>query len=126
MKTNGLAVIQDENETFLADFEGNKVASLGKVIITDKVGKTVCGSMTVTAKSVREEYTITINAPADFLTSAATVYPVTVDPTMTVDEEYCYLDDYGNEIFASAIEDLCIFNIAKDYLCSERMPFMKL
>jgi len=64
LKTNGLAVIQDENETFLADFEGNKVASLGKVIITDKVGKTVCGSMTVTEKSEREEYTVTINAPS--------------------------------------------------------------
>ena len=36
LKTNGLAIVQTENDTFLADFEGNKVASLGKVVITDK------------------------------------------------------------------------------------------
>ena len=109
LKTNGLAIVQTESDTFLADFEGNKVASLGKVIITDRANHTAYGSMTVAAKNEREEYTVTVNAPVEFLTSNATVYPVTVDPTLTIDEEYCYLDDYGNELFASAIEDLCIY-----------------
>jgi len=103
VKTNGLAIIQQDGDTFLTDFEGNKVASLGKVIITDKVGKMVYGSMTVATKIEREEYTVTINAPTAFLTSATTVYPVTVDPTVTIDE---YMDDYGNEV--SIFEDVCL------------------
>ena len=58
---------------YLADFEGNKVASLGDFIITDKVGKTAYGTMTVTTKIEREEYTVTVNAPVEFLTSSTTV-----------------------------------------------------
>ena len=50
IKTNGLAIIQDENDTFLADFEGKKVASLGDVIITDKVGKTTKVLLKFTSK----------------------------------------------------------------------------
>jgi len=89
--------------------------ALGKVIITDKVGKTVYGSMTVTEKSEREEYTVTINAPIDFLTSATTVYPVTVDPTLRINETYeSGLDDYGNAVYSSAIEDLCVYDGAED------------
>lgn len=84
MKTNGLAIIQDENDTFLADFEGKKVASLGDVIITDNVGKTVYGTMTVVTKSEREEHTVTVNAPIAFLTTPTTIYPVTVEPTVTI------------------------------------------
>ena len=106
LKTNDLAIIQDETDTFLADFEGNKVASLGKVLITDKVGKTVYGSMTVLTKTEREEYTITLNAPTSFLTSPATVYPVTVDPTVTIEEEFVW-DGYYSE---AAIEDLCVYD----------------
>lgn len=58
------------------------MASLGKVVITDKVGKTVYGSMTVTETAPFEQYAITINAPVEFLTNPTTVYPVTVDPTL--------------------------------------------
>ena len=71
--------------------------------------------MTVTEKSVREEYTITINAPIDFLTSATTVYPVTVDPTLYIYETYeSDLDDYGNAVYSSAIEDLCVYDGTED------------
>ena len=111
LKTNGLAIVQTESDTFLADFEGNKVASLGKVIITDSANHTAYGSMTVAAKTEREEYTVTINAPTAFLTSATTVYPVTVDPTFVINETYeSGLDDYGNAQYSTAIEDLCVYD----------------
>ena len=61
LKTNGLAVIQNENDTFLADFEGNKVASLGKVLITDSANHTAYGTMTVLTKTEREEYSAKLN-----------------------------------------------------------------
>ena len=105
LKTNGLAIIQDENDTFLADFEGNKVASLGDVIITDSANHTAYGTMTVVTKTEREEYTVTVNAPTAFLTNPTTVYPVTVDPTVVIDE---YTVD-GFEYYP-AIDDLCIYN----------------
>ena len=47
-----ITIIQDENDTFLADFESKKVASLGDVIVTDKVGKTAYGTMTVVSTTV--------------------------------------------------------------------------
>ena len=107
LKTNGLAIIQDENDTFLADFEGNKVASLGDVIITDKVGKTTYGTMTVVTKTEREEYTVTVNAPTAFLTSPTTVYPVVVDPTLSIYDHNTFMDDYGNSV--EIIHDMCIY-----------------
>ena len=117
LKTNGLAIVQTENDTFLADFEGNKVASLGKVIITDRANHTAYGSMTVAAKTEREEYTVTVNAPVEFLTSSATVYPVTVDPTFVINETYeSGLDDYGNAQYSTAIEDLCVYDGTSDPL----------
>ena len=87
IKTNGLAIIQYENDTFLADFEGNKVASLGDVIITDSANHTAYGTMTVVTKIEREEYTVTVNAPTAFLTNPTTVYPVTVDTTVEINQQ---------------------------------------
>jgi len=89
--------------------EGTKVASLGKVIITASANHTAYGSMTVATKIEREEYTVTINAPTAFLTSATTVYPVTVDPTLTIDEEYTPDGEYY-----PAIEDLCVYDGTED------------
>jgi len=120
LKTNGLAIVQTESDTFLADFEGNKVASLGKVVITDRANHTAYGSMTVAAKTEREEYTVTINAPVEFLTSSATVYPVTVDPTFVINETYeSGLDDYGNAQYSTAIEDLCVYDGTSDPLYAD-------
>jgi len=71
--------------------------------------------MTVTTKTEREEYTVTINAPTAFLTSAETVYPVTVDPTFYINETYeSGLDDFGNAQYSAAIEDLCIYTGGND------------
>ena len=107
IKTNGLTILQDENDTFLADFEGNKVASLGDVIITDKVGKTAYGTMTVVTKIEREEYTVTVNAPTAFLTNPTTVYPVIVDPTLSIYDNNTFMDDYGNNL--DIIHDMCVY-----------------
>jgi len=39
--------MQQDGDTFLADFEGNKVASLGKVVITDSAKHTAYGSISL-------------------------------------------------------------------------------
>ena len=62
--------------------------------------------MTVVTKTEREEYTVTVNAPTEFLTSSTTVYPVTVDPTVTVEEEFTPDAEY----YEAGVEDLCVYD----------------
>ena len=63
------------------------MASLGDVIITDSANHNAYGTMTVVTKIEREEYTVTVNAPMAFLANPTTVYPVTVDPTVEINQQ---------------------------------------
>ena len=80
------------------------------MVITDSANHTAYASMTVVTRIEREEYTVTINAPVEFLTNPTTVYPVTVDPTLTINEEFASDPEY----YEAAIEDLCVCDGTED------------
>ena len=65
--------------------------------------------MTVVTKTEREEYTVTVNVPTEFLTSTTTIYPVTVDPTFTINETELIMTPDGDVEF-DWIEDLCVYD----------------
>lgn len=65
--------------------DGEKIATLGSIIIKDSAGNKAVGGLTVTQVK-NKEYTVTVTAPEEFLKSRDTVYPVYIDPTVTVEE----------------------------------------
>lgn len=87
LDTDGLELYNKDGKYYLAENESSKaVLNLGKVIIYDAIGKPVYGTMTVTTVTKGQKYKLSLSAPEEFLTDPATVYPVTIDPTLTVSD----------------------------------------
>ena len=113
LNTSGLVPTKIGGEWYLQNGDGESVACLGKVIITDSAGKTVEGDMAVTATAVTGKYNVKITAPESFLNDSETVYPVYIDPTVTISEEgYCtYTDEWGDPVYVDydAIVDIGLY-----------------
>ncbi len=62
------------------------VAWLSDIYIYDSVGNTALGSVTVEQIS-HTKYALTVHADKSFLEAESTVYPVTVNPTITIDDD---------------------------------------
>ncbi len=93
--TDGLGLYNNKGEYYLAESESSKaVFNLGKVIIYDAIGKPGYGTMTVTTLTEGQKYMLSLSAPEEFLTDPTTVYPVTIDPTLTVSDD----DDSNGDI----------------------------
>lgn len=73
---------------------------LGNIEIFDAETKPSKGTVTVETVTAGQQYKLTISADVDFLTDPNTVYPVTIDPTITVSD---------NNNGAGAIEDAPIY-----------------
>ena len=88
LNTDGLNVYQtEENRYYLAEHEYADLRFwLGNVEIFDAATKPGAGTMTVTPVIEGQRYSITISADIEFLTDPSTVYPVTIDPTITVSD----------------------------------------
>ncbi len=85
LDTDGLGLYNDKGEYYLAESQSSKaVFNLGKVIIYDAIGKPGYGTMTVTTITEGQKYMLSLSAPEEFLADPATVYPVTIDPTLKV------------------------------------------
>ncbi len=86
LNTNGLAVYHTpEDRYYLAPGKGSDaVYWLGALEIYDAALNMGDGTMTVDTLKAGQQYRITITVDTAWLTSASTVYPVTVDPTITV------------------------------------------
>ena len=85
LKTNGLFVYTDEDGFYLATYErSEEKIRLGNVVAYDS----------------GDEYVITVSVDPDFLVNESTVFPVTIDPTITVSD---------NTHGANAIQDAPIF-----------------
>lgn len=83
--TGGLGLYENAGEYYLAESEnGEAVFFLGQIVVYDAVGCPGMGSMTVETLTAGQAYRLTVSADVDFLTAPATVYPVTIDPTITV------------------------------------------
>ncbi len=98
----------DDDGYYLAEAGVNSPAfRLGDVVVYDAVGKPDGGSMEIVTLA-KGRYEITISANDEFLSDPDTVYPVTVDPTVTVSDKV-----QG----ASSIEDAPVFELQPNRNC---------
>ena len=98
----------DDDGYYLAAAGVNSPAfRLGDVVVYDAVGKPDGGSMEIVTLA-KGRYEITISANDEFLSDPDTVYPVTVDPTVTVSDKV-----QG----ASSIEDAPVFELQPNRNC---------
>lgn len=87
LDTDGLGLYNNGEGYYLAESESSEVIlELGKVIIYDAIGKPDYGTMNVTTVTANQKYILSLSAPEEFLTDPTTVYPVTIDPTLTVSD----------------------------------------
>lgn len=87
LETDGLNLYNGDNGYYLADsIKADPVFYLGEILIYDAVGKPDIGTMTVETISEGQEYLLTVIANDEFLSDPTTVYPVTVDPSITVSD----------------------------------------
>ena len=87
IETDGLFVYNRDGSFYLANgSNAEPIFYLGDIVIYDAVGKPAEGTMTVETVTAGEEYLLTVTADDDFLSDPTTVYPVTIDPTITVSD----------------------------------------
>lgn len=90
IETDGMGVYYDEEQE-LYYINSSETAeggfNIGQVYIYDKNQRVDIGSMTVTTVEENQTYLLTITANENFLTDEETVYPVTIDPTLTFRQE---------------------------------------
>lgn len=84
--TNGLFVYEDvESRYYVASAQDAADRYyLGEIIVYDAVGRPSMGTMTVKTVTAGARYILTVTADPAFLTDADTVYPVTIDPSITM------------------------------------------
>ena len=100
LNTGGLNLYSANGRYYLA---ASKTATaridLGDVVTFDARGRFSVGTMTAQTVTVGQIYRLTLTVDEDFLTDPNTVYPVSIDPTMTVSDN----DTAGD------IEDVSIY-----------------
>ena len=126
MEQQGLTAVQNDGVWQLVNAADQVVAGLGSVIVKDSAGKTAMGELTLTPLA-GGKYRVTVTAPEDFLTAEDTVYPVYVDPTVSVEdrEEREYYDEEGyytdGEI--DTIIDVGLYDTASGYDDATDYPY---
>ena len=102
LETGGLYLLDADGRYYLAESATAKAAFyLGEVLVYDAIGRPDMGTMVVETITPGQRYKLTISANEAFLTDPETLYPVTVDPTLTVSD---------NTHGAGAIEDAPVFS----------------
>ena len=87
IETDGLYIYNDEKGYYLADETNTKIIFyLGDVEVYDAVGKPCMGEMKVSVLEEGQRYMLTLSVGDDFLSDPTTVYPVTIDPTLTISD----------------------------------------
>ncbi len=91
--TGGLTLFDEKGTLLLADEKGEVQASLGEVIVFSADNKNnTCGEFEIEEKVDNSVYTVTVKVDTEYLTSPDTVYPVTIDPTVTFNTD-SYIQD---------------------------------
>ena len=102
LETGGLYLFDADGRYYLAESATAKAAFyLGEVLVYDAIGRPDLGTMAVETITPGQRYKLTISANEAFLTDPETLYPVTVDPTLTVSD---------NTHGTGAIEDAPVFS----------------
>ena len=85
LETNGLYLYQNEGSYYLAENQDAEAAFyLGQIEVYDAIGRPDLGTMTAETLVSGQRYRLTVSVDQAFLTDPETVYPVTIDPTLTV------------------------------------------
>ena len=102
--TGGLKLVEQGEGFRLVGADGETRAYLGDIIIfTADERNNTFGSMTAETIRENEEYKLTIHVDADYLRDERTVYPIRIDPTISVN-----YDANG----AGAIEDVTLNSLS--------------
>ena len=93
LSTGSLSVFEENGQYFIAD----NAEAEGKILISetwvyDSADHFEKGTLTVTPVKAGL-YLLTVGASVDFLTDSKTVYPVYIDPTLTVNSGNDYIED---------------------------------
>ena len=101
--TDGLYVTESEGRYILTQTKtsADAVLYLGDIVVYDAIGRPSLGNLTVETVKAGDVYTLTVSADEEFLADPATVYPVTIDPDLTI-------SDTTNG--SGAIEDTTLFS----------------
>ena len=87
LETDGLSLYNDGNRYYLAaSGKADPVFYFGEIVIYDAIGKPDIGTMTVETILDGQEYLLTVIANDEFLSDPTTVYPVAIDPSITVSD----------------------------------------
>ena len=87
VETNGLYIYNDDIGYYLADETNTEIVYyLGDVEVYDAIGKPELGEMKVMVLEEGQRYKLTLSVSDAFLSDPETVYPVTIDPTITVSD----------------------------------------
>ena len=85
LQTDGLYLVQQDGQYVLTEGkDATGILQLGSIVVYDAVGRPSLGNMTVETIKDGNFYLLTVSADESFLSDSATVYPVTIDPDMTI------------------------------------------
>ncbi len=86
VETNGMGVYTEENgRVFVATNEkSSDKAYFGDIVVNDSENNMFFGNMTVTTLDEKQEYLLTISVNEDILLDESIVYPVKIDPSITI------------------------------------------
>lgn len=111
LATDGLTPALIDGVWCLLDARDATLMKLGEILITDSAGNTTLGSMSIQANVKMSNYTLTVTAPQEFLDADTTVYPVYVDPTITISGTFW--NDQGAE--QESIHDMGVYQSVSNY-----------
>lgn len=87
LNTGGLGVYSEDNGYYLAETANADMRmDLGKVIVYDANFKISEGSLLITTLKENQLYQLTVSVDKEFLTDPNTVYPVQIDPSITISD----------------------------------------
>lgn len=101
--TDGLFLNNTDGSYILTESKASAeaVLYLGDIVVYDAIGRPSLGNLTVETIKDGNIYALTVSADEAFLSNPATVYPVTIDPDLTI-------SDANNG--SGAIEDTTLFS----------------
>ncbi|MBO5417096.1 MAG: DNRLRE domain-containing protein, partial [Clostridia bacterium] len=99
----GMYVYTDVNgDYYIAETEDSvQRFSLGRIVVYDANKRQSLGSMTVETVKDGQLYLLTVSADESFLLDSKTVYPVTIDPSITVSESTAGTNIEDAPVFAN-------------------------
>ena len=102
LDTNGMRLYNNGGQYYLAtSANAEEKLFLGDVLVYDAKGEPSLGTLTVGTITMGQQYRLTVSADPEFLTDPDTVYPVTIDPSLTISDNQ----------EAGAIEDASVYEL---------------